>query len=1348
MTYDFTRLGPDEFEKLIQALALKTIGPRISIFGSGPDGGREATWNGPAPSHGKSDNWDGFGVVQAKFAEFASTPASNLSWLKRAITKELNEWARPDSKRTTKPQYILFASNVRLSATPGGGKDSIQNHLEETSKSVGLKIQDSRVWDFDDLRALLDAESSVRRRFSAFIHTSDVLNSLSDIADNERAELARAIIASTARSLLDDSYVGLTQSGAMNDAQVTIADVFVDLPGAEQNSDWQPDDDVDIEAEVGEGDENAEKVKLQAVVTSTASFDDWALEPDESEPIRGVAYHLIESLNESRSLSSSSSPDNTVLVGGPGQGKSTITQWLCEMYRCEFLQGSPVLNNPEILELATNIANRAKTLGLPPIRNRRWPFRVVLTDFADYLASNPSGSLASFIALSVNDRGSTSVEGRHILQWMVQYPSVLFIDGLDEVPESSNRKSVVRAIREFFLEADAREADVTAIATTRPQGYSGEFSSRVYSHIELQPLDTGAALDCARALLEIRYKGSQAIVAKIMQRLENAAKQESTLHLFSTPLQVTILTVLLEKLGKPPGDRWRLFSSYFSVISAREQEKSGELGELLQKYESDVTAIHREIGYILQQRSSAAGETSSELSKSEFETVVRLQFEKQGHGSSEIASLLSDFSRLVTDRLVFLTYGSADKLGFELRSLQEFMAGEYIVSKAEQDVPELLLAFAKSSHWRNVLLFAIGGIFANREHLRAEVVLLCSTLNGESSSLHGVPLGADLAVDILADGACAAMPKYAKALSETAVGLIATAFTAKLRKAASLTDEHSLAALREAARRTSEASKIEWLNRATLLLSLQRMHNDDEQFLRTLVTRAPQAVVNELGRVAVRDADPALAQAVELRLGECSPWDLMKAISVRDTASAARRRKREPQQPDWLSAMTSLNFMAPNTPSSDARRTDGAHVKYRSIHVDRVGWDWVLSSSPQSETWNKFRQFAKFMANPSHEGLALTLETFAIDVPEFDFQVHDLPWPVAACVRKSWAGQSGPPAERTAAIRRSLMELAKQAREGLLGTFDDWARAEEVMPADSLFKREHVETLVQCSTSMDALPIDRSCAQNGVPLHAWGIQVIGASQSDGEAVRDVAARIVAEFSSPAQVDPVRSITEFFVSVALRREVEKFDDAERSSLVRWLSTSVLNNPIVPMRWADWLLTTDSIAENWAELAHACGLAIAPFGPRPHLAPSFSRLVEEAKAHPDLWGVVRLLALWNPKALDEWQTVPRPPDLRDSGLLRIFETLEKFFILRDALRSGVLDDTAFEIIGQMSRGEVGGFGATWLFSAVISWPLNRVVVASLEAIREHDSSFLDARILESRCWAEALSNTPDGLRNGLD
>ncbi|WP_143542180.1 hypothetical protein [Rhodococcus sp. 1163] len=78
MDYNVDSLGSRNFEHVVQALAQRKIGAGLSSFGDGADGGREATWNGSSPSLGALADWNGYGVVQAKFCHHTGDPKDNL----------------------------------------------------------------------------------------------------------------------------------------------------------------------------------------------------------------------------------------------------------------------------------------------------------------------------------------------------------------------------------------------------------------------------------------------------------------------------------------------------------------------------------------------------------------------------------------------------------------------------------------------------------------------------------------------------------------------------------------------------------------------------------------------------------------------------------------------------------------------------------------------------------------------------------------------------------------------------------------------------------------------------------------------------------------------------------------------------------------------------------------------------------------------------------------------------------------------------------------------------------------------------------------------------------------------
>src|SRR5207244_3807327 len=127
---DFANFSAQAFERLVQALSTAVLGPGISVFGSGPDGGREATISGRVPYPSAAENWDGYIVVQAKCREKPRHSADDANWLVAQLKEELDAFAKPRSGRQT-PEYYILATNVTLSPKlKTGGKAKIESTRE------------------------------------------------------------------------------------------------------------------------------------------------------------------------------------------------------------------------------------------------------------------------------------------------------------------------------------------------------------------------------------------------------------------------------------------------------------------------------------------------------------------------------------------------------------------------------------------------------------------------------------------------------------------------------------------------------------------------------------------------------------------------------------------------------------------------------------------------------------------------------------------------------------------------------------------------------------------------------------------------------------------------------------------------------------------------------------------------------------------------------------------------------------------------------------------------------------------------------------------------------------------
>lgn len=1147
MKYNLDALSPRQFEQLTQALMLKALGPAVSVFGDGPDGGREATWEGVVPALRGSEKWDGFGVLQAKMHLHPGEVAANLKWLSAQLKDELASWAATESKRQRKPDYIIFVSNVRLSAATGGGKDTILESIATYVSDNALPIKDFRVLDFDDLCAHLDDAPGIRQSYAALITPGDIITRIWDEQESASEDLADALRAHAARSLRDDTYLNLSQTGTVRDQQVTVAEVFVDLPLEQKAHSFQ------VRAErrrpIGRRHRN------NIVQTLVESFDAASGNPDDR----------IESMKR------------VVIVGGPGQGKSTATQFLAQIYRARFIEGSALEQDVELAPSLRSIAERLTALRIDPPRARRWPIRILLTDLADSLAAAGGAlSLLEYIAQVVSHRSSVSVGAAPIRRWLKSYPWLLIVDGLDEVPNTSNRREVISCIKDFFHEVKLLDADVAIVATTRPQGYSDEFNPDHYSHLNLASLPLTVALSYAQGFISVRAGEGTSASTKIYDRLVRASKDETTARLFSSPLQVTILTVLIEKLGRVPQDRWRLFSQYYKVISQRELEKGGELSDLLQTYESDVDYLHRFIGDLLQERAAEAGETSSTLSREEFNAIISTRLTDQGHSKAEVERLSAEFLRLATHRLVFLALLQADRVGFEIRSLQEYMAGWHIVSRPEREVVPAIRAKAVDPYWRNVVLFAIGCIFADRDHLKGEILNLCTEVDLESAKTQVTKPGSVLALDILLDGSCHAQPVYSRPLGDRSSKLLEGTIQPRVKDFAKFRDSELAEVYRAEITKLTPAPALTWANRGIALDSMCASDLANEDEIRALFASASSAGRRALIEIVGSGEYRYLAAAAGDYIGNYSP-----SLVVEEMVQTGLHNFRtgEESQPTWLISLSRLISRFSDgmdfSPHSD---DEYVSISVRNLEGDRDVWEHLARFSFRHPGWVMLRTIGTFVLEPTPESLALALEAIS-DCEYSDGEMaRYAPWVIASCYEAASKYTAYYPGLSSQEVLRNF---AAASREGLLGNEERWLSAERRWASGT-----------EPTKTSDLLHTEGSCGECHMPIYPAladaGTLLLGSELGFSHAEPDKVgaqieevlryARAIAEVQCELHKAALAHSVSFMASVGLRDAVR--DRVDHSEPVRELfqilvSTAGALADGSPL-WIDWIAVAP---EDW-------------------------------------------------------------------------------------------------------------------------------------------------------------------------
>ena len=481
MDFDFRTFSPRSFERFAQALSVEILGPGMMIFGDGADGGREASYDGTLDFPTLSAKWAGYTVMQAKFLQTPKTPAEDANWLAEQLEKDLQKFTKAGSK-LNKPQYYILVSNAKLSPQPvtSRGKGGIAK-IDAVFKRYKrrLSLVDYRIWHYDQIAIYLSKADGLRRLYSAWLSTSDIITDLIGNINGRKNAIGSAMHRYLIRELRTHQPIRLQQAGHSGEDNTFIQDVFTDLPYKKfANND------------------ESEALLLSDLINKSRDCLDRA---------------SIEAQPQDKS----GRPERILILGGPGQGKSTISQFMAQIFRANILSLERKLSVPAeikgIIE-ATLTASRQITNDLPP---KRFPIRVDLPSFADKLSVEAEKgkklSLIQYICADISRISDTSIFVDDLREWLGNSPSISILDGLDEVPPSANRDSVITAIGEFWDEIV--DCDILMIVTTRPQGYNDDLGDNIYTKLEMTSLNSQQALSYAIKLAGNRLKDPLSTIA-------------------------------------------------------------------------------------------------------------------------------------------------------------------------------------------------------------------------------------------------------------------------------------------------------------------------------------------------------------------------------------------------------------------------------------------------------------------------------------------------------------------------------------------------------------------------------------------------------------------------------------------------------------------------------------------------------------------------------------------------------------------------------------------------------------------------------------------------------------------
>lgn len=1038
MSYRFDNFSSQSFERLSQSLCIPLLGKGVVVFGSGPDGAREATFEGEVDFPSPVDRWNGYIVVQAKCREKPKGGIQDARWLAGQIEKDLKKFADIDRNLRT-PEYYLIFTNVDLSGVADtGGKAVVENVLSFYAESIGLKAY--HVIAAEELCGILDNNPAIRTTYATWITPSDILSSV--LKQLQRPNLLSLLPLALSRDIRNERDARLRDAGQETNKAIYLDQVFVDLPIESidnYNKAYKGEpvrkDNTKLKLDNNENTEHlvgfiSNGVGKQILERSADKFDPY---------IEQVELEQEAIVNRRNRI---------VVMGGPGQGKSTIGQFVAQIFRAKFLKialGNSI--SRETRDIINPTLLKAEQEGIATEGPCRFPIRIDLPTFADtlkdYTENGKDLSVMKYISQILMKTLSIEISTSDVRELLTACPAIIIFDGLDEVPETSNRTEVIREIDALWDEVHMCSMDIVAIVTSRPQGYNEALSNLYWEHWEMAPLSNIDATKYATQLANVRLSDPDRR-ASILSELERAFTDPTTKLLSSSPLQVAILFGIANLKGAIPQDRWELFNRYYLLLRDREAQKPNQTSAIIRDYKREIDALHYECGFILQVSSEAAGGNRSFLTPFQFEQIIERILREEEHNDATISKVKTQLVKFATNRLVLLSAKVENEIAFDVRSLQEYMAAAQITGGAPVMIIERMRLIASSSYWRHVFRIAASKIFSSVDlsYLREDIIAICHALDagdfGRDDSY--ACSGAKLACDLLLDGVGGTSPRLKNNLVRRAlVSMDAGSSGIGGKYSSFLTEGTQEIFGQEISTRISQGRTLSAKGAFTLLANL---YQNNSQFVDTLLMSSKRYddklfldSFSEIDAKLITNNTRNLLKAAQNRIGAIKTIGFIKESLI---ASTSRKNATPPKYDDLYTLPAGfLGTYQISGFRTGADKTFKLHtLKNRSAIAIKVismnNTSLLVPKYPLVEglLLEQVKHIIEFCRNPNSKTLS---EAYACTINSMPAEAADrmgLPWPLHSLINDKIDNDD---------FRFSLEDISS----GKFGEIEDWILAEK-----------------------------------------------------------------------------------------------------------------------------------------------------------------------------------------------------------------------------------------------------------------------------------------------------------------
>lgn len=651
--YLYERLGDHDFQQLVSALLANQFQDYVPMALRQADSGRDGLRKLDASK---------VLIYQVKWS-VNGKEKDPVSWLDRVVKTEEASLKRLAAEGI---RHYTLVTNVGSTAKEGSGTfDRLDKKLQSYAKDFGYE-QMTCIW-----REALDpwvdsAPTETKWAYADMLAGWDLVRYL--VAEHVGAGKDRAhrdlIRKVAAAQWEDDKRVKFSQSDVDREK---VVDLFVDVTAD----------------------------RVQAV-------DNWRRQVQSATTLGGTAGYLLRA-----------SVPFTLVRGAPGQGKSTLSQYVCQVHRSSFI---PRSDRPG---------------PLPELDQPRFPLRLDLSDYALWLGGNDvwdhsddvkqrkakgrkgeHATIECFLAdLMTHESGGIIADARTVQGIFERVPSLVVLDGLDEVGSAAVRGRVVKEIDKFVGRAKAYRTPPRVVVTTRPSaGELPEPSPKLFEVVTLNQLTVEQRDTYLRKWCAVRgIKGRDGRALRKSFKLKS--REPYINELAGNPMQLTILLDLLHQQGAAtPTQRTDLYDKYVELLLARESNKHPKA---VRDHKEELLEIIPFLGWYLHAHTEES-QINGRMTVDELKEAMR-HFQRT-YGNRE--SIVDQLFEGASDRLWALTSKVDGTYEFEVVSLREYFAARFLYRNAGEgntdfDSTTVLRELLRRPYWLNTARFYGGNAKGN-----------------------------------------------------------------------------------------------------------------------------------------------------------------------------------------------------------------------------------------------------------------------------------------------------------------------------------------------------------------------------------------------------------------------------------------------------------------------------------------------------------------------------------------------------------------------------------------------------------------------------------------------------------